>query len=487
MSTIMDDSPVGILSPQAVGRLAGVLFFVGGAAMVPLVVLAPDAAEHRTSLLAGVGVCFVTGAAAWLLPWARWPRWATLVLPVLACGVVTIANAVSPDPRLYSIYLLLVFAWIGIAHPPGTSLRLFFLAMVVYLGPQFLDPEADRSSALRSVAVVTPICLFVAEGIASIAARLRRAEEVNARRLRELQSLVDATIRLSRVSEPRQTADLVAELAVKLLGAQSSLVLLSPESGPMEPAGSFRWALGVDTAHELEEGASRALQSGEVTMKADGSLAFLPLISPAGPQGLIMVTGSEEDGGVIDAFTSGLARTFATQSTVAFERVRSTQSLLDASFRDPLTGVGNRRRGDAALELVTTGDAVAIVDLDHFKEVNDRFGHPVGDQVLIRLATMLQDSVREGGDLVARIGGEEFLLVLHNVGPLAQEALARVAAEWRERSGGSTFSAGIAVNVAGESPKTTMSRADQALYQAKESGRDKVLLAPDPESAPATV
>src|SRR5205085_2670759 len=86
------------------------------------------------------------------------------------------------------------------------------------------------------------------------------------------------------------------------------------------------------------------------------------------------------------------------------------------------------------------------------KDVNDRFGHPIGDQVLVRLAAMLSDGVRGGGDLVARIGGEEFLLIIHNVGASAQEVLQRIAHDWQEQSGGSTFSAGIAVNLAGATP-----------------------------------
>ena len=318
----------GLLSPQTVGRLAGALFLIGGAVMVPLVLLAPDAADRRGNLLLVLGACVLTGIAAALLPWDRWPRWATFVLPILATGVITVANEVSPDPWLYAIYLLFVFAWIGIAHPPGTALRLFFPVMAVYLAPQFIDEEA-RSAALRSAAVVTPVCLFVAEGISSIASRLRHAEEINMRRLGELQSLVDATVQLARSSDPRETADLVAEQAVRLLGASSSLVLLAPPTGPIQPAGSYRWELGVDNAAAVEEGATRALSTGEVTLKADGTLAFLPLISSGGAQGLIVVTCSVPEG-ALDTFTSGLARTFATQATVAFERVRATQALLSA-------------------------------------------------------------------------------------------------------------------------------------------------------------
>lgn len=455
---------------------------ITAAVMVPLVLLDPTGQGRINALYGVAGVSVVTGTASWFMPWNRWPRWATLLLAPLACGLITVGNVVNPDPWLYSIYLLVVFAWIGIAHPPGTSLRLFFLVMVTYLAPIAFN-DVVRDEAIRSAAVVTPVCLLVGEVLARVVERLREAERLNAKRLGDLESLVDATIRLSRSVEPRQTANLVAELAVQLLGASSSLVLLASREGALQPAGSYHWELGPDTAPELEEGAARALSTGEITRKADGSLGFIPLISAAGPQGLVVVTSSGAGGvtELLDSFTSGLARTFATQTTVAFERVRATQSLVDASFRDPLTGVGNRRRADAALQLVDSGDAVAIVDLDNFKDVNDRWGHPVGDQVLTRLATLLQDSVREG-DVVARYGGEEFMVVLKGVGEKSKPALERISEEWQAIRLGTTFSAGVAVNRSGESASATVARADQALYRAKEGGRNLVILAPDPDS-----
>lgn len=467
-----------LLSPRTVARLGGLLFVIGAAAMVPLVVLSPDSADRRATLAGVVVASLATGAAAMILPWDRWPRWATLVLAPLAGAVIAFANSLSPDPWLYAIFLLLVFGWIGIAHPPGTSLRLIVIVMAVYLIPAFLD-RATRVEALRATIVVAPVCLIVGEGLAQVVRRLREAEALNRARLRDLQALVDATIRMARVSEPRQTANLVAELAVNLLGASSSLVMLSPSEGGMQPAGSHRWELGVEGAHDLEEGADRALATGEITRRADGTLAFIPLISATGPQGLIVLTGVAGHERLLDSFTSGLARTFATQATVAFERVRATQSLVDASFRDPLTGVGNRRRADAALELVTTGDAVIIVDLDNFKAVNDTQGHQAGDQVLQSLARLLAGSVREV-DVVARFGGEEFLLILKGVGSKSLTAMERLAEWWRSHGQATTWSAGIAVNHAGEQPRATLARADAALYEAKAGGRNLVILSPDP-------
>src|SRR6266851_3450267 len=86
-----------------------------------------------------------------------------------------------------------------------------------------------------------------------------------------------------------------------------------------------------------------------------------------------------------------------------------------ASLRDELTGVGNRRQANLMLERLRPGDALVLIDLDHFKEVNDRDGHAAGDKVLRVLGQHLRDAVRDGDD-VARYGGEEFLLLLRRAG-----------------------------------------------------------------------
>src|SRR5690348_687832 len=100
-----------------------------------------------------------------------------------------------------------------------------------------LSPGASIGNTRLLLAVAVCSVAAAAAWVLPWSSRLRRAEELNTKRMRELQALVDATIRLSRSSEPRQAADLVAQLAVNLLGASSSLVLLATENGPMEPAG----------------------------------------------------------------------------------------------------------------------------------------------------------------------------------------------------------------------------------------------------------
>jgi diguanylate cyclase (GGDEF)-like protein len=142
-----------------------------------------------------------------------------------------------------------------------------------------------------------------------------------------------------------------------------------------------------------------------------------------------------------------------------------------AALTDQLTGVGNRRRAEEVLAGLTRRDTLVMIDLDHFKDVNDNVGHAAGDQLLRALARHLRAGVREV-DHVLRYGGEEFLLVLHDLDASQAERLVqRLLVSWRETAPAATFSAGVAQHVCG-GPVATVERADRAMYAAKAAGRD---------------
>lgn len=164
------------------------------------------------------------------------------------------------------------------------------------------------------------------------------------------------------------------------------------------------------------------------------------------------------------------------------DAMRSAQSSLEASaalleranLTDDLTGVGNRRRANDLLDAMAPGDALVLLDLDHFKVVNDTLGHAEGDRVLMELGAYLLESVRDA-DCVARFGGEEFLILLRGAGGESGVIVERLLAGWREAGSGVSLSAGAAVHVAGCTPAATLKRADALLYQAKADGRDRVV------------
>jgi diguanylate cyclase (GGDEF)-like protein len=149
--------------------------------------------------------------------------------------------------------------------------------------------------------------------------------------------------------------------------------------------------------------------------------------------------------------------------------------LAAANLTDDLTGLGNRRRANVLLESLQDGDALAVLDLDLFKDVNDRLGHQIGDQVLQALGSYLRGAVR-GADSVARFGGEEFVVVLRAAGDSAADAVLRLLAGWRATRPVTTLSAGVAEHRAGQPYKVTFANADAALYQAKRDGRDRLVV-----------
>ncbi len=161
------------------------------------------------------------------------------------------------------------------------------------------------------------------------------------------------------------------------------------------------------------------------------------------------------------------------------EARRDAERYWEQARRDPLTGLYNRRYVDERLpEELASGRplTVALIDLDHFKRINDTLSHDVGDQVLVTVAGLL--TVGDDG-FVARMGGEEFLVVLPGAAqPMLEAIRARIAAySWRPITGDLpvTVSIGGVTTVGGETQAELISTADRRLYDAKRSGRDRVV------------
>lgn len=169
------------------------------------------------------------------------------------------------------------------------------------------------------------------------------------------------------------------------------------------------------------------------------------------------------------------------------DRVRAIvneRRLAALALTDTLTAVASRRRVEEVLrdELAALGAgrpvSLIIVDVDHFKRVNDEHGHNAGDEVLRAIARILQREVR-AFDLVGRWGGEEFIVVCPDTGidgasGLAERLRARIAKQDFGRVGQRTASFGVAEAAAGETAVALVERADRALYEAKRNGRDRV-------------
>lgn len=181
--------------------------------------------------------------------------------------------------------------------------------------------------------------------------------------------------------------------------------------------------------------------------------------------------------------------------TLVRNRAKRARSLRSRMVRDGLTGLYNhthilRELEDCCLRAQRDGGALtfAMLDLDHFKRINDRFGHPMGDRVIKSLSLFLKQRLRRS-DLIGRYGGEEFAIVLPDT---TAEAAVQVLENIRARFAairhpahpvpfGCTFSAGVARLGAGMRAHTLTSRADAALYLAKQAGRNRIIQAPEPD------
>ena len=207
----------------------------------------------------------------------------------------------------------------------------------------------------------------------------------------------------------------------------------------------------------------------------------LPIFGATYVTALLVIEGLHKLSGE-DEVLSRLLRIFSNQAY-----------LLSRSEMDGLTGLYNRQSFDTRIkhQILDAGqpnrrrllgetmqNCLAIFDIDHFKEVNDRYGHLYGDEVLVQVARLMSRSFRTE-DLLFRYGGEEFALVLVGVTP---EVAAQVLETFRQTVGSyefpqighKTVSIGVAGIPPGESVDTVINRADKAMYYAKEHGRNRV-------------
>jgi diguanylate cyclase (GGDEF)-like protein len=239
------------------------------------------------------------------------------------------------------------------------------------------------------------------------------------------------------------------------------------------------------------------------------SLLVVPVLSHGAPRALLLLENRLARGAfatdrleAVTLIAGQLAVSFDNALLYALLERRvadRTQALAQANARlealsitDPLTGIANRRRFEEVLEAewkralrLRSSIGMVLVDVDHFKLYNDRYGHVAGDLCLRRVAEALGSSVRHDVDLVARYGGEEFAMILpgahrpavHRVGERARAVVAALEEPHPRAAGGFvTISAGVAATV--PSPQSSAEEliecADAALYEAKRAGRNQV-------------
>lgn len=306
--------------------------------------------------------------------------------------------------------------------------------------------------------------------------------------------------------EPEKTMNVVLDLSDVLsrVGepSQWTLSILNGSSaGLVAPLGEGEGEIVLGRAHDADvvfsdEGLSRR---HAIVFRRGGELWVRDLGSTNGT--FVEATRVEGEHVLSAGDTLRLAKTVMRVQKRSEDEVAAMRALYESSVRDPLTKLYNRRHLNERLGAEhayavrhRTELSVLLMDLDHFKRVNDTFGHQAGDTVLRAFAELLQRSARQE-DLVARYGGEEFIALLRGVGPYGAEIFAQRVCRGTERLRimyeGKRISITTSIGVATWTPahpyssvESLVAAADQCLYRAKGAGRNLVICDASPRSAP---
>lgn len=287
----------------------------------------------------------------------------------------------------------------------------------------------------------------------------------------------------------------LADAAAGLLGVEKVTVRLLDETRArlLTAARAGRPAHASEVSFAVGEGLSGwVVESGECLRldDAEADPRFVPRPEQTGRLGAFLGVPMVDNSGVIGVLSALSDRPFSANDEglarlcvgIAVPWVQAAR-LRRLALVDPLTSALNRRGLDSTFHR-NEEPCVLLVDLDHFKQINDRFGHAVGDRVLRAVAATLGDVARHADDVV-RLGGEEFLVVLRGASVaagarVAERARTAIAAMRLTDEQGGEVSITASIGVASKKPDETrdalIARADAAMYRAKAAGRDRVVV-----------
>lgn len=448
-----------------------------------------------------------------------------LLLSVVALGLIVFDGLTPLGSKNYPLEFVLppVVIWaalrFGQREAASVTLILSMLAIsgtLSGLGPFGLLAPNEALLLLQSfMATMTIIGIGLAAVIAErkqIDASVREANERLVQGLKELEHRNREMAVLNGMSDMLQSCltveeayTVITQSVPKLLpGRPGALYILSMPQNLVEAVALWGdhppaqrvfvpddcWALRRGRMH-LVTAETASMLCNHLSKSPPRTSLCLPMIAQGEILGILHLQ-SKTSADFSESQTQ-LAQALADSLALAFANLRLRESLRQQSIRDPLTGLYNRRYLEEALERELLRGArnqtqvgVIMLDIDHFKQFNDTFGHAVGDLLLRELGSFLRRAIR-GGDVACRYGGEEFLLLLPDT---SMEILEQRAEQLREEAKklrlpnqgelleSITISLGVAIFPQhGPTRDILLQVADNALYRAKSNGRDQVVMA----------
>lgn len=382
------------------------------------------------------------------LPWQSRSRLASLsvvVVSFLALVATDHWHHYSRNPSaiaVYPVFFIVVISWAGLTQPRGTATVVALLSGGALAW--MLSSGGHQDAALQCIVVTVPAAALLGEVVCWAHGRALSLSRLDAERRRALEALVSGASALHGALTPDESVAITLDIGTAMFNGHDS------QYEPTAPS-SDECSADDDVRYDQTRSELRIRLRGQ-----------------SGIVGTFTSVVDEPDPFMIDA-----ARLFSGQVGTRLEQLRVIEALTDAATRDALTGISNRRAAGDSIATLRPGDAVFILDVDHFKKINDSLGHQAGDDVLTQLGDYLRDFTRPT-DFVARYGGEEFLLICRGVRPEDARHIAnRLLDGWRMARPIVTFSIGYAIHADGDPPEVTVEHADMALYEAKREGRDR--------------
>ncbi|HMJ34200.1 MAG TPA: diguanylate cyclase [Baekduia sp.] len=486
------------------GRVGGALWFIAALATAALPLFPQvDTPFYPWPLVWTVGALVWSACALFVVDWRQAPAWllpaASVAAVIVIAAVTDLTGGADSPARLYVFFAL---AYAACFLSPWQAAGITVACGLVWAFPVLGDRGA--ASAAGELAMALPTFAVVGAVLQTGRHLLTAMHHAADRLSEEHHALRSIATAVAAGRTPDVVCSLAAEQAARLLGAQGGGILRfdaddhltvvgtwEGDRAPVMPGTRFPVVAASPMASIRRDGRAQRIDdiAGEVHQSqllldlGFQAWAGAPIHVRGRLWGALAVTAVEAHSLPVDAVEHLVE--FAELVGMAVANTEEVARLSADATTDPLTGLANHRAFQERLR-TELGRAqrherpmsLALVDIDHFKAINDAGGHGVGDEVLRTLATHLREHFR-GEDVLARIGGDEFAVLLPEVG--GEEAVAaleraRRAIERSPFAGGARVTISVGVCDAGHSDEAeALTRfADGALYWSKEHGRNRV-------------